>query len=165
MGEQIHIAAWPGVSTLMHNPHCCIFNAVTDAAARHHALAGQTFVINVQSPIGEDAIEQMGFREKPDMIRPGGGWTAIVGPDGQIISGPLTDTEGILYGEIDLERIILCKYACDSAGHYARPDVLRLYADLRPQPVWEPRQPAEGPSDAPTASLPEPLPAETELDL
>lgn len=165
MGEQIHIAAWPGVSTLTHNPHSCIFNDVTDAAARHHALAGQTFVINVQSPIGADAIEQMGFQDKPDMIRPGGGWTAIIGPDGQILSGPLTDKEGILYAEIDLEQIILCKYACDSAGHYARPDVLRLCADLRPQPVWEPRQLPEAPASSPIASLPEPLPAETKLDL
>jgi aliphatic nitrilase len=165
MGEQIHIAAWPGTSTLAHNPHSCIFNAVTDAAARHHALAGQTFVINVQSPIGADIVEQLGFQDRPDMIRPGGGWTAIIGPDGQFIGGPLTDKEDVVYAEIDLEQIILAKYACDSAGHYARPDVLRLVADLRPQPIWEPRratEPAREP--APIASA-EPLPAENKLDL
>jgi nitrilase len=165
MGEQIHIAAWPGVSTLTHNPHCCIFNAVTDAAARHHALAGQTFVVNVQSPIGADIVEQLGFQDRPDMIRPGGGWSAIIGPDGQIIGGPLTDKEGIVYADIDLDQIILAKYACDSAGHYARPDILHLVADLRPQPVWEPRQAAEPAHSTVPASSAEPLPAESKLDL
>jgi nitrilase len=164
-GEQIHIAAWPGVSGLTHNPHSCIFNAVTDAAARHHALAGQTFVINVQSPIGADSIEQMGLKDKPDMIRMGGGWTAIIGPDGQIIGGPLVDKEGIVYAEIDLEQIILVKHACDSAGHYARPDVVRLSVDFSPQHVLEPRQPGGPAGSSSRASLAEALPTETKIDL
>jgi nitrilase len=158
MGEQIHIAAWPGTSTLTHNPHSRIFDAVTEAAARHHALAGQTFVINVQSPIGVDIVERLGFKDKPDMIQPGGGWSAIISPDGQIIGGPLVDKEGIIYAEIDLEQIILMKYACDSAGHYARPDVLRLSVDLAPQPVLEKTSLAENVQSFAKLTGPEPVP-------
>ena len=49
LGEQIHVAAWPGVSGITHNPHACIFNGVTDAAGfrervgdvgEHHAGFG-----------------------------------------------------------------------------------------------------------------------------
>ena len=74
-------------------------------------------MINVQSPVGTDIVERLGFKDRPDMILEGGGWSAIIGPDGQIIGGPLIDKEGIVYGKIDLEQIILVKYACDSAGH------------------------------------------------
>jgi nitrilase len=157
-GEQIHVAAWPGTSTVTHNPHSRIFNDVTEAAARHHALAGQTFVVNVQSPVGADMVERMGFKDKPDMIIEGGGWSAIIGPDGQIIGGPLIGKEGIVYADIDLEQIILMKYACDSAGHYARPDVLRLSVDLRPQAVLEEATHAEAAQVAPKPAALEPMP-------
>ena len=126
LGEQIHVAAWPAISALTHNPHSTIFDSVTEAAARHHALAGQTFVLNVQSRIDEDTIGKMGLAGQTDMIRVGGGWTAIVGPDGQMIAGPHRDEEGIVYADIDLGDIVPVKYACDSAGHYARPDVFRF---------------------------------------
>jgi aliphatic nitrilase len=126
LGEQIHVAVWPPVSALTHDPHSAFFDAVTDAAARHHALAGQTFVINVQSRIDEDTLEKLGLTGRPEMARTGGGWTAIIGPNGQIIAGPHRDEEAIVYADIDLADIVLVKYACDSAGHYARPDVFRF---------------------------------------
>lgn len=168
MGEQIHIAAWPGISALSHDPQSGIFNDVAEAAARHHALAGQTFVINVQSRIDADTIERLGLTGKPEMIREGGGWSAIIAPNGQIIAGPNTDEEAILYADLDLSQIVFIKYACDSAGHYARPDVLRLWHNAErqqvrtqhmPAPAREPldlRMPAEAEQDeAPRRQLAE----------
>ncbi|MCC7410047.1 MAG: carbon-nitrogen hydrolase family protein [Gammaproteobacteria bacterium] len=137
LGEEVHVAAWPGISAVTHNPHACIFNDITESAARHHALAGQVFVINVQSPIDQETIDRFGLAGQDELIRPGGGWTAIIAPDGRIIGGPLTDGEGIVYADIDLEERIMMKYACDSIGHYARPDVVRLVVDLAAQPVVE----------------------------
>ncbi len=126
LGEQIHVAVWPPISALTHDPNSGFFDAVTDAAARHHALAGQTFVINVQSRIDETVLEKLGFLDRPDMARLGGGWSAIIGPGGQFLAGPHTDEEAILYADLDLADIVPVKYACDSAGHYARPDVFRF---------------------------------------
>jgi len=57
------------------------------------------------------------------MIRVGGGWSAVVGPNGQLVAGPVRDEESILFADIDLGDIIFMKQPCDSAGHYARPDV------------------------------------------
>ena len=133
LGEEIHCAVWPGVDTLHHNPHSKIFKNITESAARHHAVAGQVFVINVQSPISQPMIDKMEMQNKEDMISVGGGWTAIIDPVGQIIGGPLEGEAGIVYAEIDLEERIGAKFACDSVGHYARPDVVRLLMDPEPQ--------------------------------
>jgi hypothetical protein len=63
------------------------------------------------------------------------GGTAIIGPNGQYLAGPVYDTEEILYAEIDLERAIREKHSRDVAGHYARPDVLQLVLNATPKPV------------------------------
>jgi len=47
-----------------------------------------------------------------------------------VIAGPTRDEETILYADIDLADIITMKQPCDSAGHYARPDV--FFFGLRP---------------------------------
>jgi nitrilase len=135
LGEQIHVAVWPAVSALTHTPHADIFNNITEAAARHHAMAGQVFVVNVQPVIDTYTIERLEMKDRLDMIKPGGGWSAILNPEGQIISGPLSDKEGILYADINLEAIVYAKFFCDSIGHYARPDVVQLLVNREKQPV------------------------------
>lgn len=134
-GEQIHVAAWPGISAVTHDPNSGFFDDVTSAAARHHALSAQSFVINVQSRVDEEVIRKLDLVGREDMIRTGGGWSAIIAPNGRILAGPHRDDEAILYAEIDLSQIVYIKYVCDSAGHYARPDVLRLLANYEPQSV------------------------------
>ena len=130
MGEQIHVAAWPAISAIPHDPVSRFFDSISEAAAKHHALAGQTFVVNVQPCVDEDTVDRLGFGDRPDMLRTGGGWSAVVGPHGQVIAGPTRDEETILHADIDLADIITMKQPCDSAGHYARPDV--FFFGLRP---------------------------------
>jgi aliphatic nitrilase len=134
LGEQIHVALWPGISAVKHDPNSDIFNSVAEFAVRHHALAGQTFVINVMSTIDEDTVntleKELKFGNTHEFVVPGGGWSAIINPRGQIIGGPLTDKEGIVYAEIDMDAIIDIKHICDSVGHYARWDVVNLNLNL-----------------------------------
>jgi len=56
----------------------------------------------------------------------GRGGSAIVGPDGEFLAGPLWDEEGILYADLDPQRLYEERQRFDAAGHYSRPDVLRL---------------------------------------
>jgi nitrilase len=56
----------------------------------------------------------------------GRGGSAILGPDGGYLAGPLFGEEGILYAELDPTRLAEERQRFDAAGHYHRPDVLEL---------------------------------------
>jgi nitrilase len=56
----------------------------------------------------------------------GRGGSAILAPDGSYLAGPLYDEEGVLYAELDPARLRAERQRFDPAGHYHRPDVLRL---------------------------------------
>jgi aliphatic nitrilase len=133
LGQQIHIAAWPAISALAHDPNSANFDNYTETAIKYHAMAAQTYVVCVQSRIDKATLEYLGFADQPDMMREGGGFSAIVGPDANYVAGPHRDDEGILYGDIDIGNIRFGKFFCDSAGHYARPDVSSFGIDGRPQ--------------------------------
>lgn len=62
--------------------------------------------------------------EGKDVIGRGG--SAILGPDGAYLAGPLYDEEGILYAELDPARLYEERQRFDPAGHYHRPDLLGL---------------------------------------
>ncbi|MDZ7680365.1 MAG: carbon-nitrogen hydrolase family protein [Fodinibius sp.] len=54
------------------------------------------------------------------------GNSAIIGPNGKVLAGPLESEEGIIYADIDLDQIIAAKRMFDVVGHYARPDVFKF---------------------------------------
>jgi predicted amidohydrolase len=118
-GEEIHIANWPGGIAI---------DGIIDAAARHYAFEGQCFVINVTAVLTEAIIAECGGR-----LHPGGGYSAIIAPNGRFLAGPATEGETILYADLDFAMIADMKMIVDSAGHYARPDVVRLHVNRTPQ--------------------------------
>jgi nitrilase len=56
----------------------------------------------------------------------GRGGSAVLGPDGGYLAGPLYDEEGILYADLDPDRLREERQRFDPVGHYHRPDVFRL---------------------------------------
>lgn len=56
----------------------------------------------------------------------GRGGSAILGPDGTYLAGPLWDEEGVLYAELDPQALYEARQRFDPAGHYNRPDVFSL---------------------------------------
>jgi nitrilase len=62
----------------------------------------------------------------------GRGGSAILGPDGAYLAGPLYGEEGILYAELDPAKLYEQRQRFDPAGHYHRPDILRLELTVPP---------------------------------
>jgi nitrilase len=56
----------------------------------------------------------------------GRGGSAVLAPDGSYLAGPLYDEEGILYADLEPQRLDEERQRFDPAGHYHRPDVLEL---------------------------------------
>jgi nitrilase len=65
----------------------------------------------------------------------GRGGSAILGPDGSYLAGPLWDEEGVLYAELDPQRLYEARQRFDPAGHYHRPDVFRFDVSSAARPL------------------------------
>jgi nitrilase len=56
----------------------------------------------------------------------GRGGSAVLAPDGSYLVGPLYDEEAILYADLEPDRLFEERQRFDPAGHYHRPELLRL---------------------------------------
>ncbi len=68
--------------------------------------------------------EVVPLADGPDRMDRGG--SAILAPDGSYLAGPLWDEPGILYADLDPDRLAADRQRFDPAGHYNRPDVFQL---------------------------------------
>jgi len=125
--EQIHVAAWPGFS-LYTEVTPAIGGEVNTAVSRTYAVEGQCYVIAPCAIVSQDTIDFLcSSDEQRELLKTGGGFTRIYGPDGASLVHPLNeDEEGILYADIHLDAITIAKVAGDPVGHYSRNDVTRL---------------------------------------
>jgi nitrilase len=103
---------------------------------RHIALEGRCFVLSccqylIRADCPEDYAAIQG--SDPATILMSGG-SCIIGPLGQILAGPNFEGPCILTADLDLDEIPRSKYDFDVVGHYARPDIFRLYVNTRPAP-------------------------------
>jgi nitrilase len=65
------------------------------------------------------------------------GDSVVVAPGGRIAAGPIHDQSGVLYADLDLERVAMARRSLDTVGHYSRPDLFQLHVNNRPQPPVE----------------------------
>ena len=118
LGENLHIAVWPGA---VRN---------TENITRMIAQESRSFVISVSSlmrksdfPADTPHLDLI-LENCPEVLADGG--SCIAGPDGKWILEPVANTEGLLIQTIDFNRVLEERQNFDPVGHYSRPDVLQL---------------------------------------
>ncbi len=123
-GEQVHVAnyiAFPFTSSY----------DMPDAIkirAGAHAFEGKVFTIVACSAMSQEIRDVLGTTPEraAELSGTPNAFSGIFGPDGRLISEPLIDDEGIVYGEIDISKSIEPKQFQDIIGHYNRFDIFEL---------------------------------------
>jgi nitrilase len=126
-GEDLHIAVWPG----------SVRN--TRDITRFIAMESRSYVASVSGLMRRaDIGEGSGWREAvtagaPATMADGG--SCVAGPDGEWVVAPAGAEETLLVAAIDHRRVREERQNFDPAGHYARPDVMRLEVNRERQAV------------------------------
>lgn len=104
---------------------------------QHIAREGCCWVIgcgNIMkaSDIPEDFPEKSTlYPDNEEWVNPGD--SVVVAPGGEVVAGPMNKESGILYHELELEKVRTAKRALDVVGHYSRPDIFQLHVNSQAQ--------------------------------
>jgi aliphatic nitrilase len=151
-GELVHVANYISLPVAPADYDMSQAIAIRTAA---HSFEGKVFSIVSCSTITDEMIEVAAgdSAEIAKMMRrPRSALSGIFGPDGQPVTEPLVDEEGIVYGRVDLAKCIQPKQMHDIIGHYNRFDVFRLHHNTSPlRPLVQGPYPAAG-SHAPSGA-------------
>jgi len=71
------------------------------------------------------------YPDADEWVNPGD--SIVIAPGGSIVAGPMNKESGILYHELDLEKVSIAKRALDVTGHYSRPDIFQLHVNNQKQ--------------------------------
>ena len=121
-GTQVHVAAWPGREPPAPPPspmtlwprQLLMSRAFAAQAGAYVILAGG---INRKADVPQQFRDLVKFEHSGD--------SCIIDPTGEVIAGP-AEGETILVAEGSLDLVRAAKASIDIAGHYSRPDVLKL---------------------------------------
>ena len=129
MGEDLHVAVWPGAD---HN---------TQDITRFIAKESRSYVISVgalmtSKDFPKDTPHLDKILEKAPKILENGG-SCIAGPDGEWIVSPVINKEGLIIATLDFNRVLEERQNFDVVGHYSRPDVTQLSVNRQRQSILD----------------------------
>ncbi len=126
-GEDLHVAVWPGSPRL------------TRDITRFMALEGRSFVLSVSGVLRrEDIPDSVPHRDLivdsvPEVLADGG--SCMAAPTGEWVIEPVDAQEQLLVAELSLATVYEERQNFDPAGHYSRPDVVRLRVNRQRQSI------------------------------
>jgi nitrilase len=134
MGEEIHVATWPGHWRLGDNGDRAmepdlgpIFTCDEQHAICEYATETGNFVLSGSGYLPAENIPNEWKEAIPSLQADWAvGGSAIVAPGGQYLVRPVINKEEILYAELDFNVRRMWKAFFDPIGHYSRPDVYSL---------------------------------------
>ncbi|MFU8813572.1 MAG: carbon-nitrogen hydrolase family protein, partial [Balneolaceae bacterium] len=127
LGENVHIAVWPGS---VHNTKD--ITRFIARESRSYAISVSTLLNRNQIPDSVPHVETL-KKALPEVLSNGG--SCVAGPDGEWLMEPVADEEGIFYQELNLNRVREERQNFDPSGHYSRPDVTSLQVNRKRQSV------------------------------
>jgi nitrilase len=133
-GERLHIATYPPAWPFDGRSEDFDYDLAEFIRLRSaaHAFEGKVFVVVAATTLDETAIREVARGdariEKALTATPPA--AMVIGPDGQVVAGPMTQPEGILHAEVDLQKEVIAKQAHDIVGTYNRADIFSLSVDM-----------------------------------
>ena len=97
---------------------------------RHIAIEGHVYFVNcdmffTRDMYPADLNAQDEIAKLPEIVCRGG--SNVIDPFGHPVTETLWDREGILYADLDMQKVPASRMEFDAVGHYARPDLLDLH--------------------------------------
>ncbi|MEN1786217.1 MAG: carbon-nitrogen hydrolase family protein [Bacteroidota bacterium] len=127
MGENLHIAVWPGAKRN------------TEDITRFIAKESRSFVISVSGlmqiedfPADTPQIDEI-LAKSPKILANGG--SCIASPEGEWLVAPVVGKETLIIETLDINRVLEERQNFDSSGHYSRPDVTQLIVNQKRQGI------------------------------
>jgi amidase/nitrilase len=131
MGEEIHVATWPGFWEL--DPNTMMFERAEDRSAleacdaysamRQYAFETQSFVVSSHAYISDDLMAEY---ENDFIYDFGAGGSMLIGPSGILKEGPVVGKEELVTATYHRDERRAAKAMFDAMGHYTRWDAVNL---------------------------------------
>jgi len=127
-GIQVHAGAWPGGTFARQE---VLSRAFAMQAGAYVVMAGGLMREEDMPPDIRELKLTIDGKERL-VVLPCDGDSAIIGPDGDYLAGPVLNEEVVLTAKANTGTVMFQKMIADHAGHYSRPDVFEFRVNRRP---------------------------------
>lgn len=129
-GERLHISTYPPAWPFDNREGATDYDLAESIRLRSaaHCFEGKVFNVVAATVLDQEAVDAVarGDERIERQLRGTPTVSMVVGPRGEIIAGPLTVDEGIVFADVDLQEEIVLKRAHDIVGTYNRFDIFDL---------------------------------------